>query len=313
MRTLSWLLLVPLFGCSLPEARPPSAEFLVADGSSTFWVKSGPSGIHARVSPLILTRAGGRFYEVFVGQSTRSYEDALFSGEPIYRRDLITGESTLLWQDERISAWERAYLAANPEARLLDPDEESENVSLFATGESEILGIVGPFILYTHRSNLENLDSQRADTARGIIDVRIGKPVPIAALATDTAAISDGGVRENGGGLRWRHAGYDVIARLDTTRNQTQVFLRDRRNNQWTLGYVKSPVPRIFWLDEKRVDARIRTAIGDAFDGALSDEDLTQLVSHGSTAPRPERLMQRAAKHVPSAPAHLRPLSAKLQ
>jgi hypothetical protein len=312
MRTLSWLLFVPLIGCSLPEAKPPSAEFLVADGGSTFWVKSGPSGIHARVSPLILTRAEGRFYEVFVGESTRSYGDALFSGEPIYRRDLITGESTLLWQDERIGAWERAYLAAHPAARLMDPDEESDDVSLFATGESEILGIVGPFILYTHRSNFENLRSQRADTARGIIDVRIGKAVPIAALASDTAAISDGGVREKGG-LRWPHAGYDVIARLDTTRNQTQVLLRDRRNNHWPLGYVKSPVPRIFWLDEKRVDDRIRTAIGDAFDGALSDEDLTQLVSRGATSARRLKPLERATKVFLPALAHLRPLRAKLQ
>lgn len=298
MRTLPWLLILPLAGCSLPEPKPPAAEFLVADGSSTYWVKSGPAGIHARVSPLILTRAGGRFYEVFVGESSRSYENALFSGEPIYRRDLVTGESTLLWQDERISAWERAYLAANPEARLLDPDEESDDVSLFATGESEILGVVGPFILYTHRSNLENLHSHRADTARGVIDVRIGKAVPIAALATDTAAIADGGVHEKGG-LRWRHAGYDVITRLDTARNQTQVMLRDSRKNQWTLGYVKSPVPRIFWLDEKRVDARVRSAIGDAFDGALSDEDLTQLVSRGLKLPQKRAgPLRRTAKHL---------------
>jgi hypothetical protein len=298
MRTLPWLLILPLAGCSLPEPKPPAAEFLVADGGSTYWVKSGPSGIHARVSPLILTRAGGRFYEVFVGESSRSYENALFSGEPIYRRDLVTGESTLLWQDERISAWERAYLAANPAARLLDPDEESEDVSLFATGESEILGVVGPFILYTHRSNLENLHSHRADTAKGVIDVRIGKSVPIAALATDTAAITDGGVQEKGG-LRWHHAGYDVIARHDTARNQTQVMLRDSRRNQWTLGYVKSPVPRIFWLDEKRVDARVRSAIGDAFDGALSDEDLTQLVSRGSSHGRIRAgSLRRTAKHL---------------
>lgn len=312
MRTLCWLLFLPLAGCSLPEPKPPSAEFLVADGSSTYWVKSGPAGIHARVSPLILTRAGGRFYEVFVGESTRSYDGALFSGEPIYRRDLVTGESTLLWQDERIGAWERAYLAAHPAARLLDPDEESDDVSLFATGESDILGIVGPFILYTHRSNLENLHSQRADTARGVIDVRIGRPVPIAALATDTAAISDGGVREKGG-LRWRHAGFDVIARLDTTRNQTQVILRDLRKNHWTLGYVKSPVPRIFWLDGNRVDARIRSAIGDAFDGALSDEDLTQLASRGVAAAPPSRPLRHATKHIPESRPHPLPIRAQLQ
>lgn len=51
MRNHSWLLILPLMGCSLPSPHPPAAEFLVADGSSTFWVTSGPQGIHARVSP----------------------------------------------------------------------------------------------------------------------------------------------------------------------------------------------------------------------------------------------------------------------
>ena len=116
MRIRYWLGVIPLVGCSWPAPRPPSAEFLVADASSTYWVKSGPAGIHARVSPLILTRAGGRYYEVFVGENTRSYEDAVFTAEPIYRRDLITGDSTLLWQDPRIDAWERVYLARHPSA-----------------------------------------------------------------------------------------------------------------------------------------------------------------------------------------------------
>jgi hypothetical protein len=61
---------------------------------------------------------------------------------------------------------------------------------------------------------------------------------------------------------------------------------------------VKSPVPRIFWLDEKRVDARVRSAIGDAFDGALSDEDLTQLVSRGSMQGRKRASLRRTAKHL---------------
>jgi hypothetical protein len=278
MRIRSWLGILPLVGCSLPAPQPPSAEFLVADASSTYWVKSGPTGIHARVSPLILTRAGGRYYEVFVGENTRSYEDAVFTAEPIYRRDLITGDSTLLWHDPRIDAWERVYLARHPSARLLDPDaDDGDDVSLSATGEADILGIVGPYILYTHRSTLETDHAEQSDTARGVIDIRVGKPVAIAALAGDTAALSDGGIRE-GGLVRWRHSGYNVIARYDTTRRETQVVLRDRRRHEWTLGFVNSPVPRIFWLDEPRVDARVRTAIARAFEGAMSDADNTQLV-----------------------------------
>jgi hypothetical protein len=278
MRIRYWLAVIPLIGCSLPAPQPPPAEFLVADASSTYWVKSGPAGIHARVSPLILTRAGGRYYEVFVGENTRSYEDAVFTAEPIYRRDLMTGDSTLIWQDQRIDAWEKVYLARHPGAQLVDPDsDEGDDVSLSATGEADILGVVGPYVLYTHRSTLENNQAEQADTARGVIDIRVGKPVAFASLAGDSAALADGGVHE-GGIVRWRHAAYDVIARFDTTRQETQVVLRDRRRREWALGFVNSPAPRIYWLDEPRADPRVRTAISHAFEGAMSDQDNTQLV-----------------------------------
>jgi hypothetical protein len=281
MRIRHWLVVIPLIGCSLPAPRPPAAEFLVADASSTYWVKSGPGGIHARVSPLILTRTSGRYYEVFVGENTRSYQDAVFTGEPIYRRDLITGDTTLIWNDPRIDAWEKVYLARHPSARLLDPDsDDGEDVTLSASGEADILGVVGPYLLYTHRSTLENEQAEQADTARGVIDIRVGKPVPFTTLAGDTAALADGGIRE-GGIVRWRHSGYDVIARFDSSRQQTQVVLRDRRRREWTLGFVNSPAPRIFWLDEPRVDPKVRTAISHAFEGAMSDEDNTQLVRRG--------------------------------
>ena len=123
MRNRSWLVVLTLAGCSLPDPHPPAAEFLVADGGSTFWVTSGPAGIHARVSPLILTRAGNRYYQVYVAERIRTYQDAMFSAEPIYRRDIISGDSTLLWEDPKIDAWETVYLARHPSARPLDPDD----------------------------------------------------------------------------------------------------------------------------------------------------------------------------------------------
>jgi hypothetical protein len=280
MRNHSWLILLPLVGCSLPQPRPPSAEFLVADGGSTYWVTSGAGGIHARVSPLILTRAGGRYYEVFVAETTRSYQDAIFSAEPIYRRDLVTGDTTLLWEDSKIGAWEKVYLAGNPSAQLLDPDDESDDgdVALSAMGEAEIVGVVGPYVLYSHRSTIQSAEMEQADTARGILDVGLAKSVGVASLVSDTASISGGGVRERDL-TRWRHAGYDVLARFDSTRRQSEMMLRDSRRRVWKLGYVNSRVPRIFWLDEPRVDARVRPALVQAFEGALSDEGMLQLVA----------------------------------
>ena len=178
--------------------------------------------------------------------------------------------------------------ARNPSARLLDPadDDNPDAVALSATGEADILGVVGPYVLYTHRSTIESSDMERADTARGILDVRLAKTVPITAIVGDTASISGGGIRERNF-MRWRHSGYDVLARFDSTRRQSEMMLRDARHRVWKLGYVNSRVPRIFWLDGPRVDARIRTAITRAFEGALSDDETSQLAHSpgGSISP----------------------------
>ena len=268
MRYPRVLFVIPLLGCSLPAPKPPAAEFLVADGSSTYWVRSGPGGISSRTSPLILTSADNRLYEVFVDEVTRSYEDAIFTREPIYSRDLLTGRKKILFEDAKVSAWEKMYLSGNPEARLLDPDEDgSADVTVSATGESDILGVAGPYVLFNQRITLEKSNFQHSDSSRGAIDIRSGEAVPITSLVRDTAALGAGGVRE-GNAVTWRHAGYDVVARNDTARAETVVVLRDRRGHEWPLGYVDSRLPRIFWLDQPRADTRLRTALNQAFEDA---------------------------------------------
>lgn len=287
MRSLSLPVLLFVAGCSLPDADPPHAEFLVADASTTYWVKSSPRGISARTSPLILTNADNRFYEVYVGEVTRSYEDAIFIREPIYRRDLLSGDSQLLFEDTRISAWERSYLEGNPDARLIDPDDDSyDDVEVAATGESEILAVAGPYLLFDRWATLEKNDVHQADSARGAIDIRSGKAIPLNALVRDTSALGAGGEKTETG-VRWRHSGYEVLARWDEKRSETAVILRDLRGHEWPLGYVDSRLPRIFWLDEPRVTKQLRTALADAFEEARADDAETYLVRGESTGAGP--------------------------
>ena len=278
MRSLVFLVFLSLSGCSLPDANPPHAEFLVADASTTYWVRSSPRGISARTSPLILTNADNRFYEVYVGEVTRSYEDAIFIREPIYRRDLLSGDSQLLFEDTRISAWERSYLKGNPDARLLDPDEDNyDDVEVAATGESEILAVAGPYVLFDRWATLEKNNVHEADSARSAIDIRSGKSIPLQALVRDTTALGPGAVKDKDG-IRWRHSGYEVLARWDEKRSETAVVLRDLRGHEWPLGYVDSRLPRIFWLDEPRVSRQLRTALANAFEEARADDAETYLV-----------------------------------
>jgi hypothetical protein len=279
MKYPRWLVFLPLtLGCSLPSPTPPAAEFLVADAGATYWVRSGPRGVTARTSPLILTSADNRFYEVYVGEETRSYEDAIFSREPIYSRDLLTGRKKLLWEESKVSAWEKAYLNRNPSARLLDPDEEGDDdVSVAATGEADILAVVGPYVLYDHRVTLERGSFQASDSSRDAVDIRSGTSIALDALVKDTSILGSGAVRE-ADQVRWRHSGYDVIAKWDEDRGESEMVIRDFRGHEWPLGYVSVRLPRIFWLDQPRVDAKLRSALANAFDDARSDDIETQLV-----------------------------------
>jgi hypothetical protein len=241
-------------------------------------VRSGPHGVSARESPLILTSADSRFYEVYVGEMTRSYEDAYFTGEPIYSRDLLTGTRKLLFEETRVAAWEKSYLTTNPKARLLDPDEDaSDDVSVAATGEADILAVAGPYVLYDRRLTLEKENFEQSDSSRAAIDIRTGTSVPLNALVRDAAILGAGAVRE-GNTVRWHHGGYDVVAKWDAEQLQTKVVLRDLRGREWPLGYVNTRLPRLFWLDAPKVDSKIRVALAHAFEEARMDDVETQLV-----------------------------------
>ncbi|HEX2723742.1 MAG TPA: hypothetical protein VHM24_12565 [Gemmatimonadaceae bacterium] len=278
MRYPVLLFVLPVLGCSLPAPNPPAAEFLVADASSTYWVRSGPRGINARTSPLILTSADNRFYEVYVGEVTRSYEDAFFAREPIFSRDLLTGQRKLLFEETRVTAWEKSYLTSHPDARLLDPDDEgSDDVSVAATGETDILAVAGPYILYDRHITLEREAFQQSDSSRGAIDIRSGDSVPLNALVRDATMLGAGGVRR-GNEVRWRHGGYDVVARWDAKRAETEVILRDLRKHEWVLGVVNTRLPRLFWLDTPKVDTKLRLALTTAFEKARAEDFGTQLV-----------------------------------
>jgi len=123
---MRFAILVPiaLFGsCALPPPPPPVAEFLVSAGDQTYWIRSDNSGLRIRGSPLILARTGGRYYEIFVGEIDRSFPRALLSGERVFRRELATGDSAVIYDDTTVVRLSDEYHRKHPTAQLLGPDE----------------------------------------------------------------------------------------------------------------------------------------------------------------------------------------------
>src|SRR3712207_6220810 len=180
---LAAMLLLATSACG-PDTPPPSAEFLVSAGDSTYWVRTDTTGVRVRGSPILLARYGGQFYEVYVTDDDRSFPEAAFVGQRIYRRDLVTGDSALVFEDSLVPGMARAYAAANPRARPLGPDEEpDEDPSTSTTAEVTILDVHGPYLSYDYHVDVEGrgLASWHA-TRRGVLDLRTGESASLATL-----------------------------------------------------------------------------------------------------------------------------------
>lgn len=169
-------------GCDRERPRakapaPPAVELLVEAGDSTYWIASGAKGIRLRGSPVLLARDGGRYFELYVSDDDRSYFDAVFVGQRLWRRDLVGGDSTLLFEDTLVAGAERRWAARHPDAEPLDEDDaESDDPATMATSEIQVLDVVGPYVSYELHSDVDVVgEPHRHLRRRGVIDVRSGR------------------------------------------------------------------------------------------------------------------------------------------
>ncbi|MBK5189448.1 MAG: hypothetical protein JJD97_14485, partial [Gemmatimonadaceae bacterium] len=160
--------------CRHPRVTPPAAEFLVLAGDSTFWVHTGREGIRARGSPLHLARYRGRYYEVYITDDDRSYTDALIVGQQMYRRDLLSDDSALVFDDTTIAGIARWYGRAHPSDHPLENDEEPDaEPHVSAQSELNTVAQHGQYLSYEYKADLSVTGSEEWHTARrGVVDLR---------------------------------------------------------------------------------------------------------------------------------------------
>jgi hypothetical protein len=141
-------------------------------------------------APLFLASYGGRFYEIFVADDDRSYDNALLVGQRLYRRDLVDGDSVMLFADTIVPRIANAYALAHPRERPLDPDEDvRENPQTRATAEFDVLDVHGPYLSFQYHADVAEPGLIAWHTTRhGVLDLRSGHAVRIADLFDDTVA-----------------------------------------------------------------------------------------------------------------------------
>lgn len=168
-------------GCDRGANRPPSTEFIVAAGDSTYWVRTSGSNVRMRGSPLVLARLDGRFRELYVVDDDRSFEDALFVGQTLFQRDIISGDSTEIFKDTLVATLAEAYARSHPDARRLGPDEDvAEEPSVSATADVSVLGVHGPFLSVEYHVDTSGAsDDSWHMTQHMVIDLRTGRRVTL--------------------------------------------------------------------------------------------------------------------------------------
>jgi hypothetical protein len=166
-----------LAACSRTTEKPPATEFLLGAADSTFWVATTSGETHVRGAPLVLARYESRFYEVYAHHEDLSYPDAVLLGDRIYRRDILTGDSTVVFADTIVPRMAGAYAAAHPDERPLRPDEDGEaDPATSITAEFDILDVFGPYLSYEYHLDVE-MPGKRPwhSTRQGVIDLRTGR------------------------------------------------------------------------------------------------------------------------------------------
>ena len=166
------------------QSQPPAADFVLAAGDSAFWVTSDAEGVRTRGAPLELARYGGRFFELYVVDDDLSFQDADLTGQSLYRRDLRTGDSVIVFTDSIVPALAREYARLHPDDHRIAPDEYPGDDPLWlATATLDLGAAHGSFVSYSLHTDVER---GRAPlwhmSRRGVLDLRTGQAATLAAI-----------------------------------------------------------------------------------------------------------------------------------
>lgn len=182
----------------------PSAEFLVAAGDSTYWIRSNDEGMRVRSAPILLTQVDGRLFEIFIGDEGAEYPEASFATARLWSRAIESRDSTLLFADSTVLRELAAWRKANPRESEIDPsaDDVPDDPQTIVQDDIEIIDAHGPYLTFEHLLDVD-IDGgpEHIHTGRRyVVDVRTGHRASLAdvlgaeeasrALATARASLT---------------------------------------------------------------------------------------------------------------------------
>lgn len=184
-RLMSGLLILAAPACRdgiRPVVYPPSAEFVLSAGDSAYWVTSSKAGVQSKGVPLDLARVDGRFFEIYVVDDDQSFQGADLVGQNVFRRDLRTGDSVLVYRDTIVPHLAREYARLHPRDHRLTPGDEPDADPVWrATATVELGASHGSFMSFSVHTDVERDSAELWHTSRrGVLDLRRNRAASLA-------------------------------------------------------------------------------------------------------------------------------------
>ncbi|MES3035836.1 MAG: hypothetical protein V4813_17660 [Gemmatimonadota bacterium] len=339
VRAAAWLrrlpmLLVPMLACTpAPRATArPSAEFLVVSDDSTAWVRTAADTVVVKRAPMLLATLDARLVEIYVAEDPIEFAEATFLVTRVFRRDLVTGDSTQVFADSTVLREALAYVRAHPADERLEDDEPPSPSARSLEASITPMEVVGSTLgLEVHVDRTVG-ELGTHDTYRATVEMRNGTRLRLADLvpaadasATEqvarqhlTAAILLAGRREGSVGKAASRAlaaltfdslsftltreGDSLAARF--LAHDEQVIDETRDSHRFSIEPVAMPAPA-WWTGARATlprllsDSSSRIDVGGlALDVAYDSEEVAMIAARTTAGPRPVTRMRGPVRRV---------------
>ncbi len=156
---------------------PPEAEFLVAAGDSTYWIRSSSDGLRVRSAPILLTRFETQFHELSIVEEIIDFFDAEFVRERLFGYPVTSADSTLLYADDAVEQAMARWMSANPDETPIDAsDEDAPEPESSAADFIEVIDVHGRWVSWAHAIDIDVVGADRHlhERRRGVVDIVTG-------------------------------------------------------------------------------------------------------------------------------------------
>ncbi len=259
-------------GDAAPEAgdatlAPPPIDALLVTPDSLFWLWADSTGLRIRGVAMTVAFVDSAFHELYRGEDDRSFYDAIFYSESLYRRNLESGDSLRLFADTLIPRLAAAYAAAHPRERPLRPDEPAnEHARTVASVELRDLQVFGPYANMEYAAEIDVIGGTSVrETRRMMLDLRTGAEVGISALFDRATAgqllrtaRADLAAAGEAGAWRLDERSFGLEGSADTVLVTFEAVATDPSYGEVTLSLTPIAVPAPDWWaalgDERPAD-----------------------------------------------------------